>query len=186
VAPLSEAKRASYHHGALKEALLAAAAELIAARGPEGFSLLDSAKACGVGASAPYKHFPDKAALLRAVAARGATLLGEALRLAWSSPEGFAGMGAAYLRFARENPGEYAAMFATHGTPELRGAGQALSTALAAHGGGGRAAERLRGQIWALSHGAAMLERSGMLGPADADAIVHDGVARLLKSGLSG
>jgi AcrR family transcriptional regulator len=184
VAPLSEPRRATYHHGALKEALLEAAAGLIAARGPEGFSLLDAARACGVGASAPYKHFPDKAALLRAVGERGAILLGEALSAAWGggAPGGFGAMGAAYLRFARERPGEYAAMFATRGTPGLRGAGQALAMAVSANAPEGGTSEALRGAIWALSHGAAMLERSGMITGTEADGIVRDGVRRLMAA----
>ena len=62
--PHPENGRRAYHHGNLHQALLEAAAGLVAERGPEGFSLLDAARACGVSASAPYKHFADKAALL--------------------------------------------------------------------------------------------------------------------------
>ena len=184
MAPLSEGRRATYHHGALKPALLDAAARLVAERGPEGFSLLDAARACGVGASAPYRHFADKAALLRGLAQRGQGLMAEFMAGAWAAGAdprgGFAGMGQAYLRFAREHPGEYAAMFATRGHGfQPDGPGTALlHQALAAQG---YSPQELWRQIWAISHGAAMLERSGMLDAEDSDAVVRDGVARLLR-----
>lgn len=156
----------------------------MAERGTEGFSLLDAARACGVGASAPYKHFADRAALLRALAGRGQVMLGEALGGAWAGGEGdkraaFARVGAAYLRFAREAPGEYAAMFTTRARKAgLEGpAAEVLDAALRAQGLG---ASELGMRIWALAHGAAMLERSGFMGAGDADRVVLTGVGGLL------
>ena len=45
-----------YHHGNLKEALVRAALELIAEKGPAGFTFADAARWAGVSAAAPYRH----------------------------------------------------------------------------------------------------------------------------------
>ena len=50
-----------------REALLSQAAELIAEHGP-AVALDDIARAAGVGNATLYRHFPDRAALLRAIA----------------------------------------------------------------------------------------------------------------------
>ena len=46
-----------YHHGNLKEALIRAALELIAAKGPSGFTFAEAARSAGVSPAAPYRHF---------------------------------------------------------------------------------------------------------------------------------
>ena len=61
----------AYHHGALRETLLAAAIEVVARQGADALSLRGLAQAVGVSSAAPYRHFPDRAALLAAVAAEG-------------------------------------------------------------------------------------------------------------------
>ena len=68
-----------YHHGNLKEALLAAAVEAIAESGPRGFTLREAARRAGVSHNAPYRHFRDRDDLLAAVAADGFDRLGEAM-----------------------------------------------------------------------------------------------------------
>ena len=52
------------HHGNLREALIQAARELIAEKGPAGFTFADAARSAGVSAAAPYHHFRDRDALL--------------------------------------------------------------------------------------------------------------------------
>jgi AcrR family transcriptional regulator len=64
-------RRAAYHHGDLREALLKAAVDLIETRGPDGFTLREAARTVGVTHTAPYRHFADKDALLVAVAEDG-------------------------------------------------------------------------------------------------------------------
>ena len=64
-------ERRGYHHGALRDALVDAARQLVADRGPVGFTLVDAARQCGVSAAAPYRHFRDLNALLDEVARRG-------------------------------------------------------------------------------------------------------------------
>jgi AcrR family transcriptional regulator len=63
--------RRSYHHGALREELIQACLALIEAEGIGAVSLRRVAREAGVSPGAPYHHFPDRAALLNAIAARG-------------------------------------------------------------------------------------------------------------------
>jgi len=58
----------TYHHGNLRQVLLEKAAESIRERGVGGLSLRDLARRAGVSHGAPARHFPDKAALLTALA----------------------------------------------------------------------------------------------------------------------
>jgi AcrR family transcriptional regulator len=185
---LPEKARRAYHHGNLAEALIEAAAALVAQRGTEGFSLLDAARTCGVSASAPYKHFADKAALLDALSQRASEGLQQRLAAAWgggapSPQEAFLRIGKAYLAFAREEPGQYLALFRPGRTPPAPPdpATSPLGAALTAFGiGQGRVMGEFALQVWALSHGLASLERAGQL-PLPAEALIDSGVARLLR-----
>jgi AcrR family transcriptional regulator len=60
-----------YHHGDLKNALLDAGERLLVEKGVAAISLRDVARSAGVSHTAPYRHFSNKAALLRALARRG-------------------------------------------------------------------------------------------------------------------
>src|ERR1700740_3709690 len=50
-------RRGTYHHGNLREALLAAARDLIAERGPAGFTLVEAARRAGAVSTAAYWQF---------------------------------------------------------------------------------------------------------------------------------
>ena len=67
----SAAARQGYHHGDLKNALQAAAAELLAQRGAEAVSLREISQAAGVSHAAAYRHYADKQALLADLAEAG-------------------------------------------------------------------------------------------------------------------
>jgi len=60
-----------YHHGDLREKLLAAATQLIASGGVESLSIRKLADQVGVSRTAPYHHFKDKNELLCAIAEHG-------------------------------------------------------------------------------------------------------------------
>lgn len=60
-----------YHHGDLKNALLDAGERLLVEKGMTAFSLRDVARSAGVSHTAPYRHFSNKATLLRELARRG-------------------------------------------------------------------------------------------------------------------
>ncbi len=130
--PDGGAGKRGYHHGNLREALVEAALDLIAQKGPAGFTVAEAARLAGVSPAAPYRHFRDADALMAEVALRGFHRLAEALTRAWNggSPNAlsaFEAMGQAYLRFARHEPAYYAAMFdsrvPTDKHPDLAAAG---------------------------------------------------------------
>jgi AcrR family transcriptional regulator len=109
-------ERSSYHHGNLPEALIEAALGLIARNGPSGFTLAEVARAVGVSAAAPYRHFRDRNALIAEIARRGFERFAADLRAAWNqgrpTPQAaIESCARAYLRFARQAPAYYAAMF---------------------------------------------------------------------------
>ncbi len=108
--------RHGYHHGNLKEALVAAAKQLIIEKGPHGFSLVEAARLADVSPAAPYRHYPDRNALLSEVARRGFALFVNRLDAAWDSARpdaqtAFRRLGRAYIKFACEERAFYAAMF---------------------------------------------------------------------------
>src|SRR5215204_5045782 len=105
-----------YHHGNLKEALIRAALELIAEKGPAGFTFAEAARWAGVSPAAPYRHFRDREELLSSIAQRGFEQFEALLTKAWDDgrPDtvtAFERVGRAYLAFARNEPAFYSAMF---------------------------------------------------------------------------
>jgi AcrR family transcriptional regulator len=168
-----------YHHGNLKEALVRAALELIAEKGPAGFTFADAARWAGVSPAAPYRHFRDRDELLADVARRGFEQFSEALAKAWDEgrPDvmgAFDRLGKSYLDFAKRLPAYYSAMFEA-GVPldtdvQLREASENAFAVLRA------AAEKLvammpaKGRppalmvalhIWSMTHGIASLFARG-------------------------
>src|SRR5947209_528888 len=113
----------TYHHGDLPAALLRVAAKSLEKHGPGAISLRDAARRAGVSHNAPYRHFPNREALLGALAAEGFAMLGERLR---GQPA--REMGEAYVRFALEQPQRFRLMFGgllpMAKYPELRNAAQ--------------------------------------------------------------
>lgn len=99
---------------ALPTALRAATAELIAERGPTGFSLREVARRAGVSHAAPAHHFGDARGLLTAVATEGfATLTANfdgAVADLDDPVERLTAMGKAYVRTAVEHPGHFGVM----------------------------------------------------------------------------
>ena len=93
----------SYHHGALRQALVEAAEAVIAERGVDGFSLRETARRAGVSPAAPGHHFKDARGLLTAVATQAFREFGDALETANSKSdrqERIRAQGLAYVQFA--------------------------------------------------------------------------------------
>src|SRR3954454_11603001 len=108
--------RRGYHHGNLREALVRAALDLIAQKGPAGFTFAEAARLAGVSPAAPYRHFRDRDALLAEIARNGFERFAGKLEAAWNNGiptplSAFENLGRAYLDFAREEPASYAVMF---------------------------------------------------------------------------
>ncbi|HEV2796023.1 MAG TPA: helix-turn-helix domain-containing protein, partial [Nocardioides sp.] len=59
-----------YHHGNLRDALVAAAVEAVREGGPEALSLRELARRVGGSHAAAYRHFADRDALVDVVAER--------------------------------------------------------------------------------------------------------------------
>ncbi len=103
-----------YHHGNLREALLDEAERALDREGAAGLALRAIARAVGVTHTAAYHHFPDREALLRAVAARGFDRFAAALAAGerrMAGARGFQEMGVAYVRFAVEHASLFRLMF---------------------------------------------------------------------------
>ena len=177
-----ESRRAErgYHHGNLKEALLQAALGLIAEKGAAGFTFADAARMAGVSPAAPYRHFRDRDELLSSIAQRGFEMFESALSAAWDDgrPDtvtAFERVGKAYLKFAREEPAFYSAMFESGLPVDLNPALQAASerafgiiraaaerlAALAPPGATRPPALMMALHIWSMSHGVASLFARG-------------------------
>jgi AcrR family transcriptional regulator len=168
--------RSRYHHGDLRQALIDTAVELLGERGAEAFSMAEASRRLGVAASAPYRHFADRDALLTAVAMRAADLLTEQLhRTAASGPpaQRLAAAARAYVHFASDQRPLFQAL-AGSGlskgiSPELAAATQAIGTTFLSpsaelSGGSETMAAVLTSAIVATAHGHAMLMLDGMFG----------------------
>src|SRR5436190_914910 len=192
-----------YHHGNLKEALIRAALQLIAEKGPAGFTFAEAARWAGVSPAAPYRHFRDRDDLLIDVARRGFDAFTQVLERAWGDGRpnpsaAFERLGRAYLEFARSEPAYYSAMFEAgvplDANPELREASERAFAILR------NAAEKLIAgmpperrppalmmalHIWALSHGIASLFGRGDAGrralPMSPEELLEAGVLVYLR-----
>ncbi|PTQ12018.1 TetR family transcriptional regulator [Sphingomonas oleivorans] len=179
-------KARRYHHGDLRAALIEEGLKLIEQREADHLGLREVARAVGVSATAVYRHFPDKGALLEALAEAGLARLGRAQRAAAQAAggglAGFNAAGRAYVRFALENPGLFRLIFANapgHAPSDWNGKGSndamqflrenAEQLVAARHG---EAAARLFAlRSWALVHGLALLLLDGQV---QADAAMID------------
>jgi AcrR family transcriptional regulator len=171
--------RRGYHHGNLREALMKAALDLIAAKGPAGFTFAEAARAAGVSPAAPYRHYRDRDALMADVARHAFELFESKLRKAWNAgrPDPFIAferLGHAYLAFARTEPAQYSAMFESglsfQAFPELHVAGErafdvlkeACATLIATMPEGKRPPVMMMAlHIWSEAHGIASLFARG-------------------------
>ena len=111
-----KARRAAYHHGDLRQQLLAVAEKIILENGVDGFTLREAARRAGVSPAAPAHHFKDARGLLTAVALLGFREFGEALAKAdeagGTDPvRRLHEQALAYVRFALEHPARFQLMF---------------------------------------------------------------------------
>lgn len=172
----SSAPTRSYHHGDLRSALVEAGLKALETTPLADLSLRQIARDVGVSATAVYRHFPDKAALLSALAQAGIEQMAAwqgAAAAAASPDDAFAATGRAYVRWALANPALFRLVFGqcrevgqtVFGDNEaarmLRDYAQGIT-------GDEAGAQRLMLQAWAVVHGLAMLMLDGQLPKDDA------------------
>jgi len=173
---MSQGEKRNYHHGDLRSALVQAGLKLL--EESHGVGLREVARAVGVSATAVYRHFPDKAALLRALATEGLDRLAasqqDSFESAGGGKDGFAATGHAYVRFALDNPALFRLIFANPPAPDAaagfdREAPEAFrmllaNAALLAPPDADQGALRLIALgAWAQVHGLAMLMLDGQI-----------------------
>ena len=186
-----------YHHGNLRTALLAQAERTVRERGAQDLSLRELAREVGVSHGAPRRHFPDRQALLEALAEAGFARLGAELRSALDGAgEDFESRlqatAAAYVRFATRDAALLELMFAGKHREESgtlhEAADRAFSVMLElirqGQADGALEAgepERIGRVLFATIHGIAALVSGGMLDPEQVDELVPDAIAHFLR-----
>lgn len=191
---MSEGVR-SYHHGALRSAVIEAAVAEVEAVGAAGVSLREIARRAGVSHAAPMHHFGDKAGMFTAIATEGFRLAAEAIGPRAVGRFGFLDGGTAYVEWALAHPGYFEVMFRPGlyhtDDPDLVRAKDAAFDVL----NGSAAALAAEWDIddvdglvlagWSLAHGLATLILAGNLegrldiGPAEIGARLERGLIAL-------
>jgi len=190
---------APYHHGNLRAALLEQAGRKIEEAGVAGLSLRELARELGVSHGAPRQHFPDKQALLDALAIQGLERLGDELnaglgRASGGLEERLTAFARIYVRFATQRPALLALMFARKddpGRPELRAANDrafaapsALITGAIEQGEIDSAdPDRIAMAVLATLQGLAAVIASEMIGDRPAEQVIS-GTIHTLAQGL--
>jgi AcrR family transcriptional regulator len=169
---VSTSKR-TYHHGNLRGAVLRVAGQLLEKQGVEGLKMRELARRAKVSHNAPYRHFPQREALLAALAAEGYSMLGQAQREA-AEAGGLRAMGEAYVRFALAHPQRFRLMFGGRISMERHSQLREVATAVFASLSGALSARLPEAQgaadssiaAWALVHGLAELLLGGRIAGA--------------------
>lgn len=200
-------KTRAYHHGDLKNALVVAALELIAAKGARALSLREVARATGVSHASTYRHFPNKESVLATIAEQGFRELTQQMRNAAlqtrSGPlQSLHRIGSAYVAFGVAHPHHLQIMFgdliASHAQyPSLLEASGAAFEVLASSVRAGQKAGLIRQSderlvslaAWSQVHGLALLIASGQIPPEGSAPLqpdtLADAVLNLLQIGLA-
>ncbi|MFD9077275.1 TetR/AcrR family transcriptional regulator [Streptomyces lasiicapitis] len=191
------AEERPYHHGNLRAALLEAAGRGLRERGADQLSLRDLAREVGVSHAAPRRHFPDRQALLDALAETGFAQLDSALRAALAGaddafPSRARAAMTAYTRFATENAALLELMYTSKHRP---GATQIVEAAEAPFGLMGELIiqgqeqgalqagdpERIGIVLFATLQGIASLINGNFVKPELLDALVETAVEQFLR-----
>jgi AcrR family transcriptional regulator len=152
----------AYHHGDLRNGLLAAARAILEEESLAALTLRAVARRAGVSHAAPYRHFPNHEALLVELALEGFYELRaeivEAAKTEASESDRIATIGAAYMRFVARRPAVARLMFG----PQLPNRENFPALGQAADAIGNEIGEALHDPalglaVWASVHGLAML-----------------------------
>ena len=114
IAPGARKDENAYHHGNLREAIIAATLALVEEQGVKAVSVREIAKRLDVSPGAPFRHFASKKALLTAVATEAMENFSAAIQKEIDgSPgatpsDGLRAIGRGYLRWALKNRAQFA------------------------------------------------------------------------------
>ena len=104
----------NYHHGDLKEAIIASARTMLNEQGADALSLRAIAADVGVSHMAPYAHFKNKKELFQAIAASGFDELADNMLVSSQdlikAQDLILAYGVAYVEFAIDHPQLYRLM----------------------------------------------------------------------------
>ena len=198
---MQETPNRPYHHGDLRRAVIETALEMLREEKGWQFTLREVARRAGVSHAAPYKHFPDKGALLAELAMIGFDRLRESLSAAKTNAskslcDEIIAVTHAYFAFGTKNPALYSLMFSAE---EEKAAGihlderalavfdVALEILRRGEATGSIRKRPIEGQAaawWGLAHGMTMLAIDGFLMPEKVGSAPLDGALNALMEGL--
>ena len=176
------------------------AIDLVSDGGEDALTLRALGDAAGLSRGAPYRHFEDKDALVRAIAAEGMVELTAKMK-AGEKRDGFRGAMRAYVAWAMKNPAWYNLTFRDRAVSPAAGAKDDPEVAAASHemglfvlrlvSDGQRAGELPNGPpeelmllLWSTLHGAVDLALAGHAKtavPSDHPNHVVDALIKFLK-----
>jgi AcrR family transcriptional regulator len=199
------ARKAPYHHGDLREALIAATRQLVMERGAENFTLADACRVAGVTTAAPYRHFRSKQQVLEEIASRGfdelrAKAMAVVAEKGPGTLEAIVAMGQTYVAFAVNETAVFRLMFgqepALKKTELVSGTGHECLAHVIEQITLYCQKNRVRGdaleialRLWTFVHGAACLqidqEYLAIAPQLDVNRLIADAAPGLLASSLS-
>ncbi len=181
-----------YHHGHLRAELLTQAERVLREQGTQSLSLRDLARQAGDTHAAPRPHYPDRQALLDALAEAGLTRLGTEVRAAVDGAgqdhdARLRAAATAYVRFATQDAALMDLMFTAKNSTDSAGPRQAAARLFAVTGDLIRQGQqagalppgdpvRLQLLLAATLQGIATLVTSGRIPPAQAETLITDAI----------
>jgi AcrR family transcriptional regulator len=183
-----------YHHGNLRQALLEQAMTTLRDGDVDALSLRELAREVGVSHAAPRRHFPDRQALLDALAIAGFERLGSDLQAAADGADDdfeptLQRCARAYVSFATTDAALLEVMFAGKHTDNVDAAAERAFTPILElilrgqsdgvfeHGD----PEHVGLMLLSTIHGLASLRSAGMIAPEQLDSLVDDSIAHFLR-----
>jgi AcrR family transcriptional regulator len=175
----------TYHHGDLSNAALLAAENLLREEGVSAVSMREIAKRVGVTHRALYRWFPDRDAMLAALAAAGFRRLAGCVRAAASSgqpSEARSSFVRAFLQFAVQHKALYQLTMSRSRAALKRypvlgdAAADMVAASLEVFGGIDDQPRDFVIALWSMLHGLSDLYGAGLLAIRNDDALVDYGL----------
>ena len=163
-----------YHHGSVRQDLVAAALEALRTKPADTISLRSLSRSIGVSATATYRHYQSKSDFMRELSATGRKMLVQHVE---RHKNGLANLGKAYLEFAIANPNLFGLMCEIAALAGQENGAELCQNADACRSGNGGQVWAGVGVIgieaWALAYGLARLVLEGRLDVAAAECVLE-------------